>query len=208
MGAKKTKNRIKTRTEVISYFGSIGSQNKMTKSKKVRENKKLKKQTSHKYPAKKVTQLNKRQPNKSDRNNQNGNKDRHNSSLSSSSPTECSSITSTSSSNSSISSSSSNSSRDKTQYINTINGLSANNNNTNLTRQIPVKSNKKKCVIGDSNMRGLAKQLKPKLDNPDAVCVYKTSGMRIGHLIPRLKGYICKDTDAVVLHLGTILVDQ
>ena len=70
---KKTKNRIKTRTEVISYFGSIGSQNKMTKSKKVRENKKLKKQTSHKYPAKKVTQLNKRQPNKSDRNNQNGN---------------------------------------------------------------------------------------------------------------------------------------
>ena len=73
--------------------------------------------------------------------------------------------------------------------IYTINGLSANNNNTNLTRQIPVKSNKKKCVIGDSNMRGLAKQLKPKLDNPDAVCVYKTSGMRIGHLIPRLKGY-------------------
>ena len=52
-------------------------------------------------------------------------------------------------------------------------------------------------------MRGLAKQLKPKLDNPDAVCVYKTSGMRIGHLIPRLKGYICEDTDAVVLHLGT-----
>ena len=208
VGAKKTKNRIKTRTEVISYFGSIGSQIKMTKSKKVRENKKLKKQTSHKYPAKKVTQLNKRQPNKSDRNNQNGNKDRHNSSLSSSSPTECSSITSTSSSNnsssnSSSSSSSSNSSRDKTQSINTINGLSANNNNTNLTRQIPVKSNKKKCVIGDSNMRGLAKQLKPKLDNPDAVCVYKTSGMRIGHLIPRLKGYICEDTDAVVLHLGT-----
>ena len=50
-------------------------------------------------------------------------------------------------------------------------------------------------------MRGLAKQLKPKLDNPDAVCVYKTSGMRIGHLITRLKGYICEDTD--VLHLGT-----
>ena len=80
VGAKKTKNRIKTRTEVISYFGSIGSQNKMTKSEKVRENKKLKKRTSHKYPTKKVTQLNKRQPNKSDRNNQNGNKDRHNSS--------------------------------------------------------------------------------------------------------------------------------
>ena len=55
VGAKKTKNRIKTRTEV-----NIGSQIKMTKSKKVRENKKLKKQTSHKYPAKKVTQLNKR----------------------------------------------------------------------------------------------------------------------------------------------------
>ena len=52
-------------------------------------------------------------------------------------------------------------------------------------------------------MRGLAKQLKPKLDYPDAVCVYKTSGMRIGHLILRLKGYICEDTDAVVLHLGT-----
>ena len=175
----------------------------------MRENKKLKKQTSQKYPAKKVTQLNKRQPNKSDGNNQNVNKDRLNSSLSSSSPTECSSITSTSSSNSSSSnsssssSSSSNSSRDKTQPINTINGLSANNNNTNLTRQIPVKSNKKKCVFGDSNMRGLAKQLKLKLDNPDAVCVYKTSGMRIGHLIPRLKEYICEDTDAVVLHLGT-----
>ena len=61
VGAKKTKNRIKTRTEV-----NIGSQIKMTKSKKVRENTKLKKQTSHKYPAKKVTQLNKRQPNKSD----------------------------------------------------------------------------------------------------------------------------------------------
>ena len=152
VGAKKTKNRIKTRTEVISYFGSIGSQNKMTKSQKVRENKKLKKRTSHKYPAKKVTQLNKRQPNKSDRNNQNGNKNRHNSSLSSSSPTECSSITSTSSSNnsssnSSSSSSSSNSSRDKTQSINTINGLSANNNNTNLTRQIPVKSNKKSVSL-------------------------------------------------------------
>ena len=27
--------------------------------------------------------------------------------------------------------------------------------------------------------------------------------MRIAHLIPRLKGYICEDTDAVVLHLGT-----
>ena len=49
VGAKKTKNRIKTRTEV-----NIGSQIKMTKSKKVRENKKLKKQTSHKYPAKKT----------------------------------------------------------------------------------------------------------------------------------------------------------
>ena len=37
----------------------------------------------------------------------------------------------------------------------------------------------------------------------DAVCVYKTSGMRIEHLIPRSKGYICEDTNAVVLHLGT-----
>ena len=27
--------------------------------------------------------------------------------------------------------------------------------------------------------------------------------MRIEHLIPRLKGYICEDTDAAVLHLGT-----
>ena len=27
--------------------------------------------------------------------------------------------------------------------------------------------------------------------------------MRIENLIPRLKGYICEDTDAVVLHLGT-----
>ena len=54
-------------------------------------------------------------------------------------------------------------------------------------------------------MRGLAKQLKPKLDNPDAVCVYKTSGMRIGHLIPRLKGYICEDTDDTSVQ--TILVD-
>ena len=52
-------------------------------------------------------------------------------------------------------------------------------------------------------MRGLAKQLKPKLDNPDAVCVYKTSGMRIEHLMPRLEGYICKDINAVVLYLGT-----
>ena len=80
MGAKKTKNRIKTRTEV-----NIDSQGKMTKGKKVIDNKKLIKQTSQKYPAKKVTQLNKRQPNKSDGNNQNVNKDRHNSSLSSSS---------------------------------------------------------------------------------------------------------------------------
>ena len=52
-------------------------------------------------------------------------------------------------------------------------------------------------------MRGLSKQLKPRLDNPYAVCVYKTSGMSIEHLIPRLKGYICEDTAAVVLHLGT-----
>ena len=52
-------------------------------------------------------------------------------------------------------------------------------------------------------MRGLAKQLKPKLYNPDAVCVYETSGMKIKHLIPRLKGYICEDTDAAVLHPGT-----
>ena len=29
------------------------------------------------------------------------------------------------------------------------------------------------------------------------------TGMRIEHLIPRIKGYICEDTDVVVLHLGT-----
>ena len=69
--------------------------------------------------------------------------------------------------------------------------LSDKNDDINVTRQIPVvKSNKKMCIIGDSNMRLLAKQLKPKLDNPDAVCVYKTSGMRIEHLIPRLKVYM------------------
>ena len=80
----------------------------------------------------------------------------------------------------------------------------AKNDNANVTRQIPVvKSKKKKCIIGDSNMRGLAKQFKPKLDNPDAVCVYKTSGMGIEHFIPRFKRYICEDTDAVVLLLGT-----
>ena len=125
---------------------NIGSQVKITRGKKVIENKKLKKQTSQKYPAKKVTQLNKRKPIKSDGNNQNVNRDRHNSSLSSSSPTECSSITNTS--NSSSSSSSSSSSRYKTQSINTINGLSANNNNAHLTRQIPVvKSNKKSMSL-------------------------------------------------------------
>ena len=32
---------------------------------------------------------------------------------------------------------------------------------------------KNKCVIGDSNMRGLAAQLKSKLTNPESVCVYK-----------------------------------
>ena len=112
--------------------------------------------------------MDKRQPNKKDVDNQNVKTDEQNDRLSSS--TECSSSTS----NNNIS--------DLTQ---TINDLSDNNDNVNVTRQIPVvKSNKKRCIIGDSNMHGLAKQLKPKLDNRDAVCVYKTSGMRIEHLIP------------------------
>ena len=128
--------------------------------------------------------MDKRQPNKEDVDNQNVKTDEQNNRLSSS--TECSSSTS----NNNIS--------DLTQ---TINDLSDNNDNVNVTRQIPVvKSNKKRCIIGDSNMRGLAKQLK-QLDNRDAVCAYKTSGMRIEHLIPWLKGYICEDTDVVVLHL-------
>ena len=129
----------------------------------------------------------KRQPNKKYLDSQNVKNDEKNNRLSSS--TECSSTTSNSNSS------------DLTQ---TINDLSDNNDIVNVTRQIPVvKSNKKMCIIGDSNIRGLAKQLKPKFDNPDAVCVYKTSGMRIEHLIPRIKGYICEDTDAAVLHLGT-----
>ena len=58
-------------------------------------------------------------------------------------------------------------------------------------------------------MRGLAKQLKPKLDNPDAVCVYKTSGMRIGHLIPRLKGiYVRTPMQLSSTSVQAILVDQ
>ena len=132
-------------------------------------------------------------PNKKDLDNQNVKNDGKNNRLSSS--TECSS--STSNSNSS----------DLTQ---TINDLSGKNDNANVTRQIPVvKSKKKKCIIGDSNMRGLAKQLKPKLDSPDAVCVYKTSGMRIEHLIPRLKGYICEDTMLLSsISVRTILVDH
>ena len=52
-------------------------------------------------------------------------------------------------------------------------------------------------------MRGLAPQLKNKLENPDTVCVYKTSGMKIAHLIPRLADYVSNDTEAVILHLGT-----
>ena len=62
---------------------------------------------------------------------------------------------------------------------------------------------KNKCVIGDSNMRGLATQLKSKLTNPESVCVYKTSGMKIAHLTTRLPGYVNEDTEAVIIHLGT-----
>ena len=81
--------------------------------------------------------MNKRKPNKKDLDNQNVKNDKQNNRLSSS--TECSSTTSNSNSS------------DLTQ---TINDLSGNNDNANLTRQIPVvKSNKKKCIIGDSIMR-------------------------------------------------------
>ena len=62
---------------------------------------------------------------------------------------------------------------------------------------------KNKCVIGDSNMRGLATQLKSKLTNPESVCVYKTSGMKIAHVTTRLPGYVNEDTEAVIIHLGT-----
>ena len=62
---------------------------------------------------------------------------------------------------------------------------------------------KNKSVIGDSNMRGLATQLKSKLQNPETVCVYKTSGMKIANLTTRLPGYFNKDTEAVIIHLGT-----
>ena len=62
---------------------------------------------------------------------------------------------------------------------------------------------KNKCVIGDSDMRGLATQLKAKLTNPESVCVYKTSGMKIAHLTTRLPGYVNEDTEAVIIHLGT-----
>ena len=62
---------------------------------------------------------------------------------------------------------------------------------------------KNKCVVGDSSMRGLATQLKAKLKNPETVCVYKTSGMKIANLTTRLPGYVNKDTEAVIIHLGT-----
>ena len=62
---------------------------------------------------------------------------------------------------------------------------------------------KNKCVMGDSNMRGLATQLKSKLTNPESVCVYKTSGMKIAHLTTRLPEYVNEDTEAVIIHLGT-----
>ena len=52
-------------------------------------------------------------------------------------------------------------------------------------------------------MRGLATKLKSKLKNPEIVCVYKTPGMKITHLTTRLPGYVNKDTEAVIIHLGT-----
>ena len=62
---------------------------------------------------------------------------------------------------------------------------------------------KNKCVIGDSNIRGLATQLKSKLTNPESVGVYRTSGMKIAHLTTRLPGHVNDDTEAVIIHLGT-----
>ena len=55
---------------------------------------------------------------------------------------------------------------------------------------------------GDSNMRGLATQLKSKPKNPESICVYKTSGMKKAHSTTRLPGSV-KDTEAVIIHLGT-----
>ena len=55
--------------------------------------------------------------------------------------------------------------------------------------------------IFDSNLRGLATQLKSKLTNPESVCVYKTSGMKIAHLTTRLPGYVNEDTEAAIIHL-------
>ena len=63
---------------------------------------------------------------------------------------------------------------------------------------------KNTCVIGDSNMRGLATK---KLRNPETVCVYKTSGMKIAHLTTRLPGYVNKDTEAAIIHLGINYID-
>ena len=62
---------------------------------------------------------------------------------------------------------------------------------------------KNKCVIGNSNMRGLATNLKSKLTNPESVSVYKTSGMKIAHLTTRPPGYVNEDTEAVIIYLGT-----
>ena len=140
-GATKSKNSIKTQTAVNTCAKATP-----TKGQKVIENKNLKK-NRQKCTVKKSTKINKRQPNKKDLDNQNVKNDEQNNRLSSS--TECSSTTSSSNSS------------DLTQ---TINDLSGNNENANVTRQ-----------------------LKPKLDNPDAVCVYKTSGMRIEHYDSSIK---------------------
>ena len=48
----------------------------------------------------------------------------------------------------------------------------------------------------------VATQLKSKLTNPESVCVYKTSGMKIAHLTTRLPGYVNEDIEAVIIHLG------
>ena len=142
VGATKSKNSIKTRTAVNTCAKATP-----TKGQKVIENKNRKKQTRQKSTVKKSTKIDKRQPNKKDLDNQNVKNNEKNNRLSSS--TECSSTTSNGNNS------------DLTQ---TINDLSDKDDNANVTRQIPfVKSKKEKCIIGDSNMRGLAKQLNQNL---------------------------------------------
>ena len=123
VGATKSKNSIKTQTAVNTCAKATP-----TKGQKVIENKNQKKQTRQKSTVKKSTKMDKIQPNKKDVDNQNLKNDEQNNRLSSS--TECSSTTSNSNSS------------DVTQSSND------NNDNVNVTRQIPVvKSNKKSVSL-------------------------------------------------------------